>query len=72
MNARFAVAGWLGALAALFFYPLAVALDSDRYYLQWQPQDLAETAAAWTVLALMFGMAIFRLWRDRADGRPAH
>ena len=63
MNARFAVAGWLGfALAALFFYPLAVALDSDRYYLQWQPQDLAETAAAWTVLALMFGIAIFRLW----------
>ena len=39
-----------------------MALDSDRYYLQWQPQDLAETAAAWTVLALMFGIAIFRLW----------
>jgi hypothetical protein len=63
MRRRVAIAAWLGfALAALFFYPLAVALDSDRYYLQWQPQDLVETAAAWTVLALIFGAAVFALW----------
>jgi hypothetical protein len=63
MKVRVAVAAWLGfALAGLFFYPLAVALDSDRYYLQWQPQDLVETLIAWMVIALIFGVAVFALW----------
>ena len=38
---------WLGfALAGLFLYPLAAAIDSDPYYLQWQPAHVAETHEA--------------------------
>ena len=67
MIRRLVVAAWLGfALAALFFYSLAVALDTDIYYLQWQSGDLAEAAVALVVLALGFAAAIYVLW-PRAD-----
>jgi len=63
MLRRFVVAAWLGfALAALFFYSLAVALDTDIYYLQWQSGDLVEAAVAFAVLALASAAAIYVLW----------
>ena len=41
------VCAWLGfTLATLFLYPLAAALDSGIYYLQWQRRDLVETLTA--------------------------
>ena len=59
-----AVAVWLGfALAALFLYPLAVALDSDIFYLQWQRRDSYEAIAALGLLWVLFGSVIFTLWR---------
>ena len=59
---RLAVAAWLGfALTGLFLYPLAVALGSDMYDMQWQTSDLAETVAAWAILAVLFGAAVFAL-----------
>jgi hypothetical protein len=46
---------WLGfALAAIFFYPLAAALDSDPYYLQWQPSHSVEALVAVGVLTIVF------------------
>lgn len=46
-------AAWLGfTLAALFFYPLASALDGDPYYLQWRPEHSVEAAAALIGLSL--------------------
>ena len=67
MVRRLVVAAWLGfALAGLFFYSLAVALDTDIYYLQWQSGDLVEAAVALVVLALGFAAAIYVLW-PRAD-----
>jgi hypothetical protein len=67
---RAAIAVWLGvALAALFLYPLAVALDSDLVYMQWQPRDTLETLAAFALLALLFGALVFALWRR--PGRSA-
>src|SRR5687767_9949344 len=67
MLRRLVVAAWLGfALAALFFYSLAVALDTDIYYLQWQSGDLVEAAVALALLALGFAAAIYVLW-PRAD-----
>lgn len=67
MVRRLVVAAWLGfALAALFFYSLAVALDTDIYYLQWQSGDLFEAAVALVVLALGCAAAIYVLW-PRAD-----
>ncbi len=60
---RLVVAGWLGlSLAALFFYPLAVALWTDIYYLQWQTADVLETTAALAALACLFGLIVFRVW----------
>jgi hypothetical protein len=59
-----AVSAWLGfALAALFLYPLAVALDSDIFYMQWQARDTAETVAAVVLLSVLFGALVFALWR---------
>ena len=70
MPRRLIVAAWLGfALAALFFYSLAVALDTDIYYLQWQSRDVAEAAVALGLLALALGAAIFVIWpRDDRRG----
>lgn len=66
---RLVIAAWLGfALAALFFYPLAVALDSDIYYLQWQPLDAIETGTALALLALLFSVAVFHLWGRATRG----
>ena len=59
-----AVAAWLGfALAALFFYPLAVALDSDLFYMQWQRSDTLEAVVALAVLSIVFAVLVFALWR---------
>lgn len=63
MARRTLVSLWLGfALAALFFYPLAAALASNLYYLQWQTADMAEAVAAWLVLALVFAGILFVVW----------
>ena len=63
MTRRLVIAAWLGlALAALFFYPLAVALSTDIYYLQWQTADVLETTAALAVTACLFGLIVFRVW----------
>lgn len=62
MIRRLAIAAWLGfGLAALFLYPLAVALVSDSYYLQWDRLDIAQTMVVWALLAVMFGFAMFHL-----------
>jgi hypothetical protein len=67
MLRRLVVAAWLGfALAALFFYSLAVALDTDIYYLQWQAADLIEAGVALLLLALAFAVVIYLVW-PRAD-----
>ena len=64
MARRLAIAAWLGfALATLFFYPLAAALDANSYYLQWQRQDVAETISALALLTILFGAAVFGLWQ---------
>ena len=63
------IAAWLGiALAALFFYPLAIVLDSDIVYMQWQPRDTAETLAAFALLALLLGGLVLALWRRPGRG----
>ncbi len=52
------MSAWLGfALAALFFYSLAVALDADAYYLQWQSLDVVEASVALTGLAVLIACA---------------
>lgn len=57
------VSAWLGfGLAALFFYPLAVALDADAYYLQWQFSDVLEATAALAGLTLIAASLLFVLW----------
>ncbi|MBI2828891.1 MAG: sulfatase-like hydrolase/transferase [Acidobacteria bacterium] len=57
------MSAWLGfALAALFFYPLAVALDADAYYLQWQLGDVVESIAALAGLTLILASLLFALW----------
>ena len=69
MRRRLVVAAWLGfALAALFFYSLAVALDTDIYYLQWQSGDLVEAVVALALLAVAFAAAVYVIW-PRADRR---
>ena len=69
LSRRLIISAWLGfALAALFLYPLAVALGTDSYYLQWQRIDVVETAVAWAFLAVMFGFAIFHLWGRTTRG----
>ena len=66
---RLVISAWLGfALAALFFYPLAVALDSDIYYLQWQTRDLVETVAALAALTLLLSVAVYHLWGRSTRG----
>jgi len=63
VSRRLLISAWLGfALAALLFYPIAVALDADAYYLQWGSADAVETGAAIVVLAVLFGAAIFAIW----------
>lgn len=63
MTRRLVVSAWLGlALAALFFYPLAAALSTGLYYLQWQTSDLVETAAALAALACVIGAIVFGVW----------
>lgn len=60
---RVAISAWLGlAMAALFFYPLAAALDGDVYYLQWQARDTAEAGVALALLALAAGCVIYTVW----------
>jgi hypothetical protein len=63
MTRRLVVSAWLGlALAALFFYPLASALSTGLYYLQWQTADVVETAAAIAALACLVGAIVFGVW----------
>jgi hypothetical protein len=63
MLRRLVIAAWLGfALASLFFYSLAVAIDADIYYLQWQRGDLAEAIVALASLAVVLAAAIYALW----------
>lgn len=60
---RVLVAAWLGfALAALFFYPLAAVLNSDVYYLQWQPRDTLEAVTALILLGIAIAFGMFKLW----------
>ena len=50
---------WLGfALAAIFFYPLAAALESDPYYLQWQPSHGIEAIVALLLLGVCLGVLL--------------
>jgi len=57
------VSAWLGfGLAALFFYPLVVALDADAYYLQWQVGDVVEATAALAGLTVIAASLLFALW----------
>ena len=57
------LAAWLGfALAALVLYPLAVALESDIFYLQWQRRDTVETVAALALLSIVFAALVYVLW----------
>jgi hypothetical protein len=59
-----ALSAWLGmALAALFLYPLAVALDSDLAYMQWQARDTIEAVAAFVLLSVVFGALVAAVWR---------
>ena len=53
-------AAWLGfALAAIFFYPLVAALDSDPYYLQWQPAHTYEAGAAMVLIAIVLAGLLY-------------
>jgi len=66
---RRVIAAWLGfALAALFFYPLAAAIQTDIYYLQWQRQDLAEALVALAVLGALAAWAVFAIWPRSGRG----
>ncbi|MBI3048807.1 MAG: sulfatase-like hydrolase/transferase [Acidobacteria bacterium] len=63
LTRRVVVSAWLGlALAALFFYPLAAAVTSDIYYLQWQTTDVIETAVVLAALALACAGIVFMVW----------
>lgn len=55
-------------LSTLFFYPLIEALESNRYYLQWQQRDNLELALAGIVLALLSACAEWLIAR-RASPR---
>lgn len=71
MTRRLVISAWLGhGLAALFFYPLAVALSTDIYYLQWQTADAIETAAALALLASPCAAVVFWAWPR--SSRAAH
>ena len=66
---RIAMSAWLGfALAALFFYPLAAAIDSNSYYLQWQPAHAVEVGVALALLAPVFGALVFATWQRNGRG----
>jgi hypothetical protein len=57
---RVAKSAWLAfALAAIFFYPLAAALDSDPYYLQWQPAHSTEAAVALAIVAGVLAVLLY-------------
>jgi hypothetical protein len=61
------LSAWLGfALAALFLYPLAGALDSSPYYFQWHPRHTAEALAALALLTPVLGLGVFAVW-NRTD-----
>ncbi|MEQ1574265.1 MAG: hypothetical protein ABL993_08465, partial [Vicinamibacterales bacterium] len=63
------LSAWLGfALAGLFFYPLAAAIDSDPYYLQWQPVHVWETGAAMVMLTALFGTLVSVTWARTTRG----
>ncbi len=63
------LSAWLGfALAGLFFYPLAAAIDSDPYYLQWQPAHVWETGAAIVMLTALFGTLVSLTWGRTTRG----
>lgn len=54
------LSAWLGfALAAIFFYPLAASLDSDPYYLQWQPAHSHETLVALGIIGVVLAALCF-------------
>ncbi|MGE3706597.1 MAG: sulfatase-like hydrolase/transferase [Vicinamibacterales bacterium] len=57
------------ALASFFLYPLASALEGDRYYLHWQPHHSTEAVAALALLTVGLGAAL-RL-ADRLTGIAA-
>ena len=60
---------WLGfSLAGLFFYPIAAAIDSDPYYLQWQPAHVAETWVALLILTALFAGLVFVTWPRTTRG----
>jgi len=66
------ISTWLGfALAALFLYPLAAALNDSAYYLQWQRRDLLEVLVAWLLLCVVFGVAVYYVWPRRNRGGVA-
>jgi hypothetical protein len=72
MRRRLIASAWLGlALAALFFYPLAVALSDDIYFLQWRRADVVETAGALALLAGVFGAVVFATWTRSSRGAHA-
>jgi hypothetical protein len=64
------LSAWLGlSLAALFLYPLAVTLDGNIYYLQWQRSHSVEAVVALIGLAAGFGLVVHQL--GRLSGRRA-
>lgn len=66
---RLPIAIWLGfALSAIFFYPLAAALDSDPYYLQWQPAHSLEAGVAIVGLTLLLGALVYAVWPRTGRG----
>jgi hypothetical protein len=66
---RLVTSAWIGlGLAGLFLYPLAVALDGNVFYLQWQRSHSAEAAAAFAILTAIGSAAAFACWFDRRRG----
>ena len=69
MIRRLLVSAWLGfALAALFFYPLVVALDTDVYYLQWQRSDSVEAVVVIALASLVFAALVYAIWPRSGRG----
>jgi hypothetical protein len=69
MTRRLPLAIWLGfALSATFFYPLASALDSDSYYLQWQGIHSVEAAVALLGLTPILATLIYLVWPRTGRG----
>jgi hypothetical protein len=69
MTRRLLLSIWLGfALSATFFYPLASALDSDPYYLQWQGMHSVEAAVALLGLTPILATLIYLVWSRTGRG----